>query len=122
MGFKVMIFLLASFLLVSTRVSSDEESSWETFYAKAPVKAPTLPVKPPAKAPVKAPSPAPVKAPAPSIKLLPPRVPHFVEEGANCIPGLGTAQEFVLHAVNDANVFHLVHLATRRCVGSAILK
>ncbi|KAF9600268.1 hypothetical protein IFM89_005854 [Coptis chinensis] len=98
---------------------------WEadntTFYAKAPVKAPTLPVKPPAKAPVKAPSPALVKAPAPSIKLLPPdvddifhgwlrRVQHFVEEGANCIPELGTAQEFVLHAVSDANVFHLNYM------------
>ncbi|PIA62232.1 hypothetical protein AQUCO_00200306v1 [Aquilegia coerulea] len=66
MAFKVLIFLLASFLLVTTRVSSDEETFWEAFYAKAPVK--SL-----AHAPVKAPIPAPSKAPtAPPVKVLPP--------------------------------------------------
>ncbi|KAF9623751.1 hypothetical protein IFM89_005258, partial [Coptis chinensis] len=56
-----------------------------TFYTKAPVKAPTLPVKPPAKAPVKAPSPAPIKAPAPSIKLLPP-MSITASQRCKCVP------------------------------------
>ncbi|KAF8390353.1 hypothetical protein HHK36_024878 [Tetracentron sinense] len=57
MALKAIIFLLASFLLVATRVSSnDEEAFKEAAYAIPPVKAP-------APTPVLAPAPAPILPP-----------------------------------------------------------
>ncbi|GAV74819.1 GASA domain-containing protein [Cephalotus follicularis] len=101
MAFKAMLFLLATFLLVSTRVASvDEELKIEAApYAKVPAPAPASPTKkeptpappakptpappakptpePPAKTPpVKAPTPAPpLKPPAPVIPVKPPTPP-----------------------------------------------
>ncbi|KAA8530274.1 hypothetical protein F0562_004983 [Nyssa sinensis] len=68
MALKAMLFLFASFLLVTTRVSSkDEEFFMEAAYAKVPVVAPShSPIAPAPAPPVMEPAPAPpVKAPAP---------------------------------------------------------
>ncbi|KAA8548058.1 hypothetical protein F0562_004681 [Nyssa sinensis] len=66
-----MLFLLASFLSVTTRVSSnDEEFFMEAAYAKVPAVAPT---HSPVKAPAPAPAP-PVKSPAPPLPFYNPPV------------------------------------------------
>ncbi|KAF5198469.1 hypothetical protein FRX31_011945 [Thalictrum thalictroides] len=66
------------------------------------------------KTPVKAPILAP--APAPAQHAL-----DYVRLGAACTQGQDIVAECVRHAVDSANVFHQVHMETRRCVGSATL-
>ncbi|KAK9194719.1 hypothetical protein WN944_005426 [Citrus x changshan-huyou] len=150
MAFRAALLLLATLLLVSTSVLSNNVEEYllekDTTYPKTPVPAPApskAPVKPftpppvvkppttyppPVKPPTTTPPPVtpPKTAPAPQVPSpasppMPIIASHYVQQDARHTQGQTFVEELALHAVLGANVFHQELMATERSVASATL-
>ncbi|KAF5740348.1 hypothetical protein HS088_TW11G00415 [Tripterygium wilfordii] len=131
MALKLLLLLVATLLLVSTKAfpffpSNDEEYSTQALTVSpsvpvpVPAPAPAVPVKAPTPAPLVKPSPPPPaapKVPTPS----PPIVFLCVERGAKHTRGRMYAKELARLAVFDANACLRELTATERCVELATL-